>query len=728
MNRSTVYSLLTAVAAAAGLAACQASRNFTTYFNLFYNMERIMEEVEEELLFTREQKTPEPSFQVPFDDLERRDSKFYHHLERRSMNNEEMRANKVKLDSIIIKGSKLMARNAKSDYLDDAIFYIAKTWFYERDWYQSQKKCEELIAGFPLSKWYPDAHLVLSMDLMQQGKLPEAVTMISRTIDIGWAAERRDILIDAFRLNADVQLADGNIAEALRPYYRAMTLSTDNEDRARWQYEVGMIHFRRGDFQAALNAFDSVDQEYSPDVLVEFQTGLQRSAALRALERYDEAARQLKELRDNSNYEDWYGLVELEMASLASARAGGALAEPELARIDSMAPGKAYSSYALYERAVRSFRGGDFRTALDNFNKAKVANAPFQRRAQRYASQLERYFEQTGKGFAMTIGFQPGTFPDSMKAPVADAFYNTARVFAAFDMPDSVIRYYDLSYEWSAPGSPEGARVLYARSVMARDSGRSARADSLLELIVQNYPLTEYAADARPRLGYTEASKIDPAEDLFKSGVSNMNVGDIKTALAKFQRVVNEHGKSPYAPRAYYAIGLIYEKNLDQLDSAYSYYGRLMDRFPKSEQAMAVAPLLQAVNTNRMRKPNELPETQPMDGTGVNLDWIKENPPIEPDDGPEELVPLDGDTTKMRTNKGRSGGVQPGVSPGTGVPRPPGTKPAGGPSGTSPAATPPSGTPPKGTPPKGAPPKTTPPSDGQKNSKPKRQAAGAPNR
>ncbi|MEP7218089.1 MAG: tetratricopeptide repeat protein, partial [Bacteroidota bacterium] len=300
-----------------GLAACQPTRNFTTYYNLFYNMERIMDEVEDEVLYIREQKQPEPVFYIPFDDLDRNGAKYYAHLERRSMTNDEMRANKVKLDSILIKGSKLMARHSKSDYFPDAVFYIGKAYFYLREWFQSQKKCEELIAGFPDSRFYPDAHLVLSMDLMEQGKIAEAERMLSRTIDIGWGRKRRDILIEAFRLNADLQLGEGNVAEAIRPYERALILSSDDEDRARWRYETGMIYYRQGDFNKALAEFAKAD-DLSPDILTQFQIGMQRAAAYRALGRNDDATKQLAQLRKNGNFEAWYGMVDLESLNLAA--------------------------------------------------------------------------------------------------------------------------------------------------------------------------------------------------------------------------------------------------------------------------------------------------------------------------------------------------------------------------------------------------------------------------
>ncbi len=720
-----------ALLAAVAFAACQPTRNFTTYFNLFYNMERIMDEVEDEVLYIREQKTPEPVFYIPYDELDRRGVKYYPHLDRRAMTIEEMRANKIKLDSILIKGSKLMARNAKSDYLPDGIFYIGKAYFYLRDWYQSQKKCEELIAGFPESKWYPDAHLVLSMDFMQQGKVPDALRMLSRTIDVAWANKRRDVLVEAFRLNADLQLAEGNVAEAIKPYERALVLSSDDEERARWRYEIGLIHFRQGDFTTALAQFAEVD-DLSPDILTQFQTGMQRAAAYRATGQYDAAAEQLADLRDNGNFDGWYGMVELEEANLAGARPGGeSMSDSTLAQIDTLSPGKGYSAYALYERAVRAYRAGDYGTAVANFTKVQSANVPFQRRAAYYNSLLGRYFEQLGRATALTQGYEPSTFPDSLRSPVAEAYYSVARVFASLDRPDSMLRYYDLTSTWAASGSPEGGRVIYARAMMLRDSGRAAASDSLLQLLVDNYPLTEFGADARKRLGYTDYAKLDTAQDLYLSGKSFMKIGDNSRAMTQFQRVVAGYPGSEYAPQAYYAIGLLHEQ-ADELDSARMYYGRLIDRYPASEQAAALRPIIQAANLDMMRRPHPVAgdsNSLRLGGRGGQLPG-QSAPQMDPAAAEEQLVPLDAadqQTGRQSPVLGPRGtNTVPGTQP---DPLPPAsrdttrsvtTPPSGtSPSGTSDTTRP--GVPPSNVPPGGAQPSTTPPAQTPRNEEPVRK-------
>ncbi len=607
---------LLGLAAGLSLSACQPYRNFTTFFNLFYNIERINGEVENEMAWMRDEKSPEPVYFIPYDDVSIKGGKAYNHLERRSTTEEEMRANKIKLDSILIKGSKLLARNAKSDYVDGAVFYIGKAYFYLHEWYQSQKKYEELIANFPESKYFPDAHLYLSMDMMHQGNVEGARTMLSRTIDIAWGRKRLDVLTDAFRLNADLELGEGDIEKALKPYRRAMLLSNDDEDHARWEYEMGVIYFRAGDFENALKEFDKV-ADYSPETIIEFQSGLQRAVTLRTLNRFEEAQKQLAELRRNGNYESWWGLVDVERNNLAADNPAGA-DQSEVPEADSAtaATSKSYVAYGVYERSVKAFRRGDYRTALEGFTKVQNAVAPFQRRAQRYVALLNQYFRENVRvAEATRIPLDP--FPDSTKAFVAEAYYSVARVFAAIGIPDSLRRYNELSLRWAPAGSPEAARAIYANAQMAREDGRTAYSDSLLEVLVHDYGLTDYAADARVRLGYTESAKIDVAEDLYTSGLAHMRVNEDTLAISQFHRVIEEYPTSNYAPKAYYAIGLLYEQRLNDRDSAFSYYAHILETYPNSDQAVAVKPIIDAVLAARQRE-SSAPAGDGTDGGGTD--------------------------------------------------------------------------------------------------------------
>lgn len=557
-----------------------------------------MAEVEDEVDYYRSlQDPPKPRYVVPFDEISEGNFNS-EYLTRRTLVPEEVKKNKVKLDSIILKGSILLSRQSESDYVDDAVFFISKAYFYMREWYQSEQKAKELIENFPESKWQPDAHLFLAMDMLQQGQIEEAEEMLSKTVDVAFKFKRQDILSEAFRLNADAQLALGVTDQAIKPYKRAILLSDDNEEQARWQYEIGVVYFRAGQFDEAVLAFDKV-AEYDPDDLTAFEAGLQRAVALRTAERFDEAEYQLDALAEEEDFKQWEGIAFAERVSLQNDRSGAGTFSPEdLAAIDSVG-GKEYAVFGVYERGVRAFRGGDYQTALANFSFVQSSKAPFQQKARRYTIWINYYNEQYFHA-TQAIRFNLDPFPDSLASKAAEAYYNVARFFVHYSVEDSTEFYYREALKWAPEGSKEGAKSLYALSEFLRLKGNGVEADSLMDILATRYGKSEYAQKARQMLGYSEQFVIDPVEELYMSGRSFMQKShNYVGALAKFDSLTRTYPWSEYAPQAMYASGLIYEKYLNNPDSALYYYSRLIDRYPESEQAKSIRELVTATRDGK---------------------------------------------------------------------------------------------------------------------------------
>lgn len=580
------------LAGGAFLGSCQQYRNFTTYYNRFWNMERIMAEVEDDVDYYRDTAVgPQPRYVVPFDEVGGEFSSTY--LDKRILTPDEVRKHRIKLDSILLKGSILLTHQAESDYVDDAIFYIAKTYFYQREWFQSSQKTRELIENFPDSKWQPDAHLLLAMDLLMQGEIAEAEDMLSKTVDVAFRYRRQDVLTEAFRLNADVQLSQGETDLALRPYERAILLSESDEEKARWQYGLGVVLFRAGEFDRAVDAFDLVD-EYDPDPLTAFEADLQGAVALRAAGRNDEAADRLATMADEEDYEPWQGIVMVEKMNLeldATSRDG--FESSALTSVDSLGA-KEYLIYAYYERGVRAFRAGDYALAEVNFARVQSSNNPLNTKARSYTVWTSYYQTELRKVHEATR-LQIVPFPDSLGLAASRAYFNVARFFVRYDIADSAEFHYRQAHRWAPVGSQEGARATFALADFLLRKGEGVEADSLLTELAENYGDNEWAREARRRLGYTEDFVIDAARETYQAGLSMMqNAADYPGALRQFSTVVTDHAGSPYAPQALYASGLIFERYLERQDSALYYYARLLNTYPESEQARAIRPLVEA--------------------------------------------------------------------------------------------------------------------------------------
>lgn len=583
------------------ISSCKTWNNFSTFYNLFWNIERIDKEIADETDYIRDESNPQPSFYIPNDDDQSKGLGYYPHLEKRTLNEKEKQSNKIKLDSILIKGSKLLSRNTNSDYLDGALFYIGKSYFYLGDYFQSQRKFAELVNTNPRSTYIPQGHLYWAMDLLKQAKPDSAKIQISRAIDAAFYHKQKNVLTEAYRLNADIDINNGDIEGALKPYYKALTLSSNNEESARWQYEIGLIQYRGGNFEKSILEFEKV-KNYSPNDLTKFETLLQQAVAYRVLNKYNNAQMNLDIILNDDNFFKWKGLAEIEEVNLNSSRSGvELLTEEKLKYFDTTYKDKPYSMYGLYERGVRALRTGDYNSAWMNFTRTQNANTQFQKRARKYTNLLGYYLEQQKRINSLEQVRSKSQISDSIDVKQSEALYNIARTFNALNKKDSMQLYYQFALQKATKGTYQSGQIIYAIAMNHLENGKYNIADSLLQELVDNYQLTEFAQDARLRLGYTDYAKTDTALDLYVSGLSLMRVGEKEKALSQFNKIILNYSNSDIAPQTYYAIGLLFEEQFSFLDSAFITYQNLLDIFPKSPQAIAIKPIIDAVLNARLK-------------------------------------------------------------------------------------------------------------------------------
>jgi hypothetical protein len=184
----------------ASLLGCKRWDNFTTYFNTYYNQQRLLKESENEFAYQKETEANMPRVIVP-------DSSIIAASTTSSpppfmlefiVTQKQRQAVQLQVDSIIIKGSKILARHPKSDYVDKTLYLMAEAYFYKNEWLPSQIKCSELIDKFPDSEFGPDALILYAKSLLIEKKFQQAEIMLSRTIDLAWAKKRYDILNTSF--------------------------------------------------------------------------------------------------------------------------------------------------------------------------------------------------------------------------------------------------------------------------------------------------------------------------------------------------------------------------------------------------------------------------------------------------------------------------------------------------------------------------------------------------
>lgn len=570
--------------------SCKRWDNFTTYYNTYYNQERLLKESQNEFEYQTEQVKNNPRVVIPDSSLF--SSKFDKSIVPPFMTEyiitkQQRQAVENKIDSILIKGSKILARSPKSDYVVKTLYNIALAYYYKNEWLPSQIKCAEIVDKFPENEIAPDALILFSKSLLIQRKFDQAEVMLSRTVDLAWALQRYDILSQAFRLQAETKLYLNELDEAVKPYKQAIVQSDDKSLKARWQLDLALLLYRIGKFQRALTEFAKV-MDYSPDYITTFETKLYTANSLSFLGNYEAAEKILNDLEKDGKYEEWKASTFAGKMLLEKQRGNYAKMEAMEKEADSLYVNNPAIIAVYYQRGKDLYDSSDYNRALQYFSRARVTRTPVFNSANRMHTVLNNWKLKQAQIYSPMQSLANGnSLDDSTKSALAKNLFELGRVHEQLNNEDSVVYYYKKAITYASPTDAETAKYLYVYALKMENKDLRL-SDSLMDIVATKYSLTDYGKDAMKRMGYTKAFVIDSARELFDSGTELMLHKEYAYAIRQFSTLLNNYPGTKYEPRTLYSVGWMYERKLRRYDSALYYYTLLVQRYPDSEYAKDV--------------------------------------------------------------------------------------------------------------------------------------------
>ena len=572
------------------VSSCEQYDNFTTYFNTYYNAERIMKEAEDEFDYHDEKKRVTPRVQIPKPEFfidEQKSLGPPQFMKEFVISQQKLQPVENKLDSIEIKGSKVLSYHPKSNYIEGMLFLMSKAYFYQNAWLNSQIKSSELIDRYPTGDFSPDAHLLMAKNYLIQRKFFEGNTLLSRTVDISWQKERYDILSEAFRLQAELALYENDIEGAYRPYLQAIAQSNDNDLKAKWQLELASLLFRIGKFDKSEKEFGKV-MRYGPDYLTAFEAKLYRASSLARLGRFEEAEEIFEELENDGKYEEWQAHVFAERINMLRIENK----DDELNEAEKFADSAYVAHQALmgayFETGMKYFKEKDYTKARIYFARSKGAKSSVLETSQRLYYLINELDTKRQQVYPYMKMIDSGmVFDDSLSMKIASNLFEVGRVHEQLGNPDSARNYYQLSMTVSPVLNQSSARYYYAYSRSIKEINPFL-SDSILDVIAQRYPLTDYGKEAMLSLGYTNEFVIDTVAELFESGDKLRKIQDYTNSVVQFTKLYEGYPEHKFAPKAIYTIGWLYEHDKPIPDSALYYYRMLIQKYPDSEYAADV--------------------------------------------------------------------------------------------------------------------------------------------
>lgn len=595
-QRSLIIPLI--LVTALSLGSCTWYNNRMAYFNTYYNIGRIMSEAEDQFAFHDEGKRTKPRVLVPGSDeftqkAETAPGNTMNFLQAFVIERAKLQPVQTKVDSVLIKGSKILANYGQTEYVEGTLFSMSKAYFFRSEWVASQQKCVEMVEKFPEGEYSPDGHLLLAKNYLLQRKISQGEVALSKCIDVAWYKERYDILSEAYRIQAEMAIEAGDLNKAVQPYKQAVAQSEDGEQRAKWQVDVASIYYRAGKFDLAEKAFSEVF-EYTPDAVATFEAKLYRAASLTQLKRYDEAKEILDDMEDNRSYEEWKSFVAAEQLALERAKNPDPENETVLAqerKTDTSFVGRPEVLAQNFQKGMELYKQGRYSEALPYFARAKVIRTPVYEVANKYFGLIKQWEDQHRK--IKTLSFvDKAAMRDTMAMLRSKEVYALGRVFEQFGDTDSALYYYRLAHDSTAETDVEKSRYLFAQSRLIRQADPES-ADSLLEVITERYPNSQYGRQANGDLGFSSDAIVEDDAEMFRSASSFRRIGEYDMASTRYNAIVRDYPQGTHAARALYALGWMYEREMINPDSSRYYYQLLVDKYPTSEYARDIRPSLE---------------------------------------------------------------------------------------------------------------------------------------
>lgn len=172
---------------------------------------------------------------------------------------------------------------------------------------------------------------------------------------------------------------------------------------------------------------------------------------------------------------------------------------------------------------------------------------------------------------------------DSLGTLLSDNYYNLgSHFFSELDVPDSAYYYFKLILD-NYPDKPKKVQTLFALGTYYETIKEKQKADSLYQIIYDQFPKSTLFTEAGKKLGLIkeEVKKVmvtdDPAEPLYISAEEKYYKKEFREAIKAFREIYLNHSESPYSPKSIYYIGLIHEE-LKEYDSSAFYYGILSSK------------------------------------------------------------------------------------------------------------------------------------------------------
>lgn len=488
-----------------------------------------------------------------------------------------------KYKKVIDKSDIVINNHPDSKYLVDALFLKGQSHYYRREYDLSESTFNTL-----LSKEDEDYYLLceywLALNKWKSGKPQPALEDLSQAI---LKTEDMELLAQIYQSQAEIYLEQEQDSVAVSALEKAAELTNNRNDKANIYYRLAELSYEIQSYESAIDYYKNVIKySFSNERVME--ANLKIVQRYRDLDDLKKASNEIQSMLNDPEYSTIHGELELELAKLKldqdDINASILIMEDIVVKYPKTDI-SAEAFYLLGEQSLLNKR--DFEKADFYYKQIQreSSNSIFNEQGKQRINELDKY--NSSKDYIKIIDNKENTSDSLVIKQVIDTakvvveLYNLGELEAFhFNQIDSSIFYFNRIIN-DFPNSELNSKSMYTLSHLYEEIGDTSQSLQYKEKVVSNYSDSEYAENIRLNNIFKDQSNSS-IEKL--SIIEKLYSADSDSALSEYKKIANL-SNSEASKRALFFIANDYDYKLFDSDSAYKYYNRIVDRFPKSEQA-----------------------------------------------------------------------------------------------------------------------------------------------
>ncbi len=305
------------------LYGCGVWADFTTYFNLYYNASDLFDSAEKAIKEQKQDIFAAKVAPIP--------------------GNASQTLNKV-----IEKCSKVLQFHNESDFVDDALLMLGKSFYYQRNYQKALRKFKELLATRPNSDLILETQLWVGKTQMRLRQYDDALTTLKDVRQKAIAEGEDEIIDDSYIEEIRYEIGQEDYNTAITSLQNFLKETGNDELGAEAAFELGKLYEDINDDSSAVTAFQKVF-DFSPSYDTEFEAKIELGKALRESGQPEKALEVFDDMRSEDKYSDTFDEIDVQLGKTLNTLGKTDEAIDIFMRVDTTYSRKVTSGIAKYE-------------------------------------------------------------------------------------------------------------------------------------------------------------------------------------------------------------------------------------------------------------------------------------------------------------------------------------------------------------------------------------------